>query len=76
MSVEPQALIGPCKVRIIVKARCLLCYWAVSELGLSMTELAQRLDLAVSTVSAAVQRGRKFVDKEELNLASLLNMEM
>lgn len=76
MSVKPQALIGPGKERTIVKARSLICYWAVSELGLSMTEVAQRLNIALSTVSAAVKKGGQIVDKEQRKLAKLLNMEI
>jgi hypothetical protein len=39
------------------KTRC--CYWAVTELGMSLTELAgRRLGIAVSTVSGALQEVR------------------
>ena len=76
MSVKPQALTGPAKERTIVKARCLLCYWAVSELGLSMTDVGRRLSIAVSTVSGAVRKGRQIVDEDELDLAYLLNIEI
>ncbi|MCX6986057.1 MAG: transposase, partial [Lentisphaerae bacterium] len=37
MTLHPQELIGPTKARNIVKARKLICYWAVRELGFSMT---------------------------------------
>jgi len=45
------------KYRPIVEARSLLCYWAVRELGVSMTSLAKRLNLSVSAVSQSVERG-------------------
>ena len=45
------------KNRKLVKARSLLCYWAVRELDISMTELAQRLKLSVTAVSNSVSRG-------------------
>ncbi len=76
LSIKPQALVGPCKERIIVKARQLVCHWAVSELGLSMTEVAKRLEISVPTVSAAVKKGRQIVLSERLVLADLLNIEI
>ena len=33
-----------------VKARSLFCYWAVRELGISLTELAKRLGISVAGV--------------------------
>ena len=45
------------KNRNLVKARSLLCYWAVRELDISMTELARRLNLSVTAVSNSVSRG-------------------
>jgi chromosomal replication initiation ATPase DnaA len=58
MSVSPQDLIGPRKERAIVKARILVCYWAITELGMSMTETGKQLGISVSTVSVAVKKGR------------------
>lgn len=75
LGVKPQALIGAGKERRIVKARQLACHWAVGELGLSMTEVAKRLSISVSTVSVAVKSGRGIVAGEELVLADLLNIE-
>ena len=39
------------KFRHIVEARSLLCYWAVRDLGVSMTSLAKRFKVAVITKS-------------------------
>ena len=44
-----------------VKARDLLCYWCAIKLGMSMAELAKRLDLTIAAVSCAVRRGEKTV---------------
>jgi hypothetical protein len=46
------------KTRILVKARSLLCFWAVRELGESMTAMARRLGISTPAVSKAVIRGR------------------
>jgi putative transposase len=51
------------KTRLQVKARSLLCYWAVRELGESMTALARRLGLSTAAVSKAVVRGAEIADK-------------
>ena len=38
------ALASPGKKREDVKARSLLCYWAVTELGMSLTDPARKLE--------------------------------
>jgi hypothetical protein len=47
------------KSRKVVQARSMLCYWAVRELHISMTELARRLNLSITAVSNSAARGRK-----------------
>ncbi len=47
------------KSRKVSRARSLLCYWATRELGISQTELTERLQLKQSAVSHAVRRGRQ-----------------
>ena len=69
------ALASAGKKRENVKARGLLCYWAVTALGMSLTDLARRLGVAVSTVSLAVQRGAPLEDRENLKMAAVLNMK-
>ncbi len=51
------------KTRILVKARSLLCYWAVRELGESMTAMARRLGISTPAVSKAVIRGRAIAER-------------
>lgn len=75
LSLQPQSLIGASKERSIAKGRALLCYWSVRELGMSMTEVANRLKIAVPTVSVAVQKGRQLVADEDLVLARLLSLD-
>jgi putative transposase len=75
LSIQAKAIVGPSKERIIVRARALVCYWAVTECGLSMTEVASRLNISVPTVSLAVKRGRGMVSKEGLVLADLVNIK-
>jgi putative transposase len=40
-----------------VKVRSLFCFWAVRELGISLTELARRLGISVPGVGYSVDRG-------------------
>lgn len=74
--IETQALIGPGKERTIVKSRQLVCYWAVTELGMSMTDIARRLNISVPTVSVAAKKGRELADREQLVLVDLLNIKI
>lgn len=39
------------KHRKVVKARSLLCYWAVKELGVVMSTLGRRLNISTAAVS-------------------------
>ena len=51
-----------------VKARDLLCYWAVRELGISCTDLAKRLGMSQPGVGYAVSRGEKIAKKHKYQL--------
>jgi REP element-mobilizing transposase RayT len=76
LSVDPQALIGRSKERVIARGRALLCYWLATELGMPMTAVADRLGIAAPTVSVAVKRGKEIVRDEKLSLLELLNVNM
>ena len=39
-----------------IRARDLLCYWTVVELGMPMVDLARKFDMTPAAVSYAVQR--------------------
>ena len=56
------------KSRRRVAARSLLCFWAVRELGLSMTELSKRLKLSLSGISQSVIRGEKIAEVRGVEL--------
>lgn len=76
LSVDCESLIGSSKERIVVKARAVLCFWAVYELGISMTGVADYLKISVPTVSVAAKKGRKIVRGEGLDLAEILNIKI
>ena len=53
---------------LTVKARSLLCYWAVRELGFTATEVSRRLGVSQPSVSISVKRGEKTASTENLML--------
>jgi hypothetical protein len=73
MGLEASEIWKSGKSRRRVAARSLLCFWAVRELGMSMTELSRRLNLSLSGVSQSVIRGEKIV---ELNGFKLLDKKL
>jgi hypothetical protein len=40
-----------------VQARSLLCFWGVRQFGISLTDMARRLDMSPPAIGYAVQRG-------------------
>ncbi len=51
-----------------VRARSLVCYWAVREMGLEGTMVGRRLGLTQSAVSRAVARGAAIVAAEQFEI--------
>ncbi|MBW2367920.1 MAG: transposase [Deltaproteobacteria bacterium] len=51
------------KYRRIVAARSLLCYWAVRELGMSVSELSRRFEVSATAISNSVLRGEALARK-------------
>ena len=59
------------KERRRVKARSLLCYWAVKELGINMAELSRILKLSQSGISLSVKRGERIARDNGYELFAL-----
>ena len=51
-----------------VKARSLLCYWAVREAGMSLRELAGRLEMSGPGVGYAVEKGEAIANENGYTL--------
>ena len=62
LGVKPEEVWAEGKYRRIVEARSLLCHWAVRELGVPMSSLAQKLGISIPAVSESVSRGRKIAE--------------
>jgi hypothetical protein len=63
---ETSDLLGKQQKR--VKARSLFCFWAVRELGISLTELVRRLGISVTGVGYAVERGEVIALRKDYQL--------
>ena len=57
------------KQQHIVNARSLLCYWAVRELGVSMSSLSRRLRISLPAISKSVVRGKQIAEDNAFKLA-------
>jgi putative transposase len=68
MEVEASEIWKSGKSRRRVAACSLLCYWAVRELGISMTEMCRRLNLSLSGVSQSVIRGERIAGESGFEL--------
>ncbi len=74
LEMEPEQIWAPGKQLMTVKARSLLCYWAVRQLGFSATELSKRLRISQPSVSISVKRGETIAKAEHLNLVEDKNV--
>jgi putative transposase len=64
LGIEVEDVWGKGRYKRIVEARSLLCYWAVRELGLSMSSLSRRLGISIPSISDSVARGRMIAQKK------------
>jgi REP element-mobilizing transposase RayT len=67
-SLSKQQIISPSRQLHRVKARSVLCYWAVRELGMSGSAVAQVLNIGQPAVSRAVGRGEKLANDMKIKL--------
>ncbi|MFZ3048386.1 MAG: hypothetical protein WA151_20935 [Desulfatirhabdiaceae bacterium] len=62
LSMRIDDVIAPGRYKNVVKARSVLCYWGIRELGMSTVELAKRLQVSQPTISQLAMRGRQIAD--------------
>jgi len=65
---EPREILLRGKQPRKVKARSLCCFWAVSELGMSLRELARRLKMSPPAVGFSVERGERIAHESRYGL--------
>ena len=68
LGIDPEQVLAAGKHPQTVKARSLLCYWAVRKLGLTATELSKRLGVSQPSVSISVKRGERVAKEGGLKL--------
>ena len=66
--IETEEIYSRGRRKVQVEARDLLCYWAVRELGMSCTSIAERLGMSQPGVGYAVSRGEKIARKYKYQL--------
>lgn len=66
--IEIEEIYSKGRRKVQVEARDLLCYWAVRELGMSCTDLAEHLEMSQPGVGYAVTRGEKIAKERKYKL--------
>jgi plasmid maintenance system antidote protein VapI len=66
--VDEKGILKAGKYKEVVRARSVFCYWAVRELGVSATALAERLGMTQPAVSISVKRGERIAEEMDLQL--------
>lgn len=68
----PEELFAAGRYPTRVKARSLLFYWAVRELGMTATELAKATGMTQPSVSMSVKRGEQIAVENNLNIEDFI----
>jgi REP-associated tyrosine transposase len=66
---DAEELLSAGKQPLRVRARSLLCYWAVRQLGMTTTAVAGKVGMTQPAVSRAVERGRKLSKELGIDLS-------
>ena len=66
--IKPSEIFSKGKQQRKVQARSLFCFWAVKELGISLRELAKRLELSSPGVGYSVERGETIARENRYRL--------
>jgi hypothetical protein len=68
LDLKPEQVLATGKYKKTVTALSLLCFWATSELGMSQSELSQRLKISQPAVSLSVKRGEQLALRHNYSL--------
>jgi REP element-mobilizing transposase RayT len=66
--IDPRDIFAKSRIKVRAEARGLLCYWAVNELNMPLSDLARKLTMTPTGVSYAVRRGEGIVRENNLQL--------
>jgi REP element-mobilizing transposase RayT len=73
--VKPSRIFSPGKDRSRVRARSLLCFWATTELGITLAQLSRRIRISQSSISMSVHRGEQIAETEGYSLSNELKLK-
>lgn len=68
LGMETEQVFAAGKNRQTVRARSLVCYWAVRKCGMTMTSLSKELGISATAVSQSVIRGEESAKKNQYML--------
>ncbi|MDD2391215.1 MAG: transposase [Desulfobacterales bacterium] len=68
--IEPDEIFQKGRQKIRANARGLFCYWCSSQLGISLTELAGKLEMTVSGAGYAAKRGEALAKRYNYSLTN------
>jgi len=68
LNIDVKLVWSPGKNLLIVKARSLLCYCSVRELGISLSQLSRQPGLSVTAIGQSVERGKRIAIGENFEL--------
>ena len=66
--IDPDEIFQKDRRKTRANARGLFCYWCSSELGMSLTELARKLEMTVSGAGYAAGRGEAHAKRHQFSL--------
>jgi hypothetical protein len=65
---NPRDIFAKSRIKVRAEARGLLCYWAVNELNMPLSDLVRKLTMRPTGVSYAVRRGEVIVRENNFQL--------
>lgn len=68
LEIDTEKILRPSKKPDRVKARSLVCYWAIRDLGIPGIEVGRKMGIVQSAVSYAVERGAKIANDGKFTL--------
>jgi putative transposase len=64
----PKEILDGVRDKKRTQARSILCFWATEELGITQSQMAEKLNLTQSAVSYAVRRGRILIESNSYSI--------
>jgi hypothetical protein len=72
MDLERNEVLSPGKYKKVVEARSVVCYWAMREIGISQSVLAQKFSISQPAVSMTIKWGEQVVNRNNLNHSEVI----